>query len=111
MRWRIGLVVFIGYALFQFWHSGWKFSLLFEHLIGVFAFWLGLSGIVLCGIGGIVMLSRKSSQQCSSATQRSSGEYSDSLGRGIAIFIGCCVLLIVGLSNYDPSGFAERWLT
>lgn len=22
MRWRIGLVVFIGYALSQFWHSG-----------------------------------------------------------------------------------------
>ena len=80
MRWRIGLVLFIGYALFQFWHRGWKFSLLFEHLTGVFAFWLGLSGIVLCGIGGIVILSRKSSQQCSSATQRSSGEYSDSLG-------------------------------
>tara|TARA_B100000700_G_scaffold323023_1_gene425920 strand:- start:122 stop:457 length:336 start_codon:yes stop_codon:yes gene_type:complete len=111
MRWRIGLVIFLGYAMLQLWRSGWKFSLLFEHLIGAFAFWLGLSGIVICGIAGIVVLSRKSSQQCSSATQRNSGEYSDTLGRGIAVFIGCCVLLILGVSNDGSSGSIARWLT
>jgi len=111
MRWRIGLVVFLGYSMLQLGWSEWNFALLFQHLSGVFAFWLGLTGVIICGARGIMLLTRKSSEQCSSVTQRSSGEYSDTLGRGVAIFIGSCVLIIVGLSNYDPSDLAVRWLT
>ena len=58
---------------------------------------------MICGIGCVVLLSRNSAGQCSSATQRSSGEHTDRLGRGIAVFIVCGVLLIVGLGSYDPS--------
>ncbi len=103
MLWRVGLLVFFCYSLFRLWRDDWSFSLLFLHMTGVFSFWAGLGGVVICGIGCVVLLSKNSAEQCSSATQRSSGEHADGLGRGIVVFIACCVLLVVGLGNYDPS--------
>ena len=103
MSWRVGLLVFFCYSFFMLWRDDWSFSLLFLHLTGVFSFWAGLGGIVICGIGCVALLSKNSAEQCSSATQRSSGEYTDRLGRGIVVFIACCVLLVVGLGNYNPS--------
>ena len=103
MLWRLGLLVFVCYTLLRLWRDDWSFSLFYLHMTGAFSFWVGLGGIVFCGIGCIVVLSKNSAEQCSSATQRSSGEHSDRLGRGIVVFIACCVLLVVGLGNYDPS--------
>ena len=103
MLWRLGLLGFLGYSMFRLWSDGWSFSLFYLHMTGAFSFWVGLGGIVICGIACVVLLSKNSAGQCSSATQRSSGEHTDRLGRGIAVFIACCVLLIVGLGSYDPS--------
>ena len=103
MLWRLGLLGFFGYSMFRLWSDDWSFSLFYLHMTGAFSFWLGLGGIVIYGIGCVVLLSKNSAGQCSSATQRSSGEHTDRLGRGIAVFIACCVLLIVGLGSYDPS--------
>ena len=103
MLWRLGLLVFFCYSLFRLWRDEWSFSLFYVHMTGAFSFWVGLGGIVICGIGCIVVLSKSSAGQCSSATQRSSGERTDRLGQGIVVFIACCVLLVVALGNYDPS--------
>ena len=108
MLWRLGLWVFFGYSLFRLWRNDWSVSLFYLHMTGAFSFWVGLGGIVICGIGGVVLLSKNSAEQCSSATQRSSGEHTDRLGRGIVAFIVCCVLLVVGLGSYDPSVILTR---
>ena len=81
--------------------------MLYLHMTGAFSFWLGLGGIVVCSIGCIAELSKNSSEQCSSATQRRSRQSSARLGRGIVVFITFCVLLVVGLSNYDPSAIFD----
>ena len=110
MLWRLGLLVFVCYTLLRLWRDDWSFSLFYLHMTGAFSFWVGLGGIFICGIGCIVVLSKNSAEQCSSATQRGSGEHSDRLGRGIVVFIACCVILVVGLSNYDPSAVFDSMI-
>ena len=109
MRRRGALLVFLGYGVFQLWRNDGNLDSFIDHIFGIFAFWAGISGIAICSILGILMLLKGSSEQCSSATQRNSGEYTDTLGQGIMLFIGCCVLTMVGLSNYDPSATVVSW--